>query len=78
MTTEPTGIRQAAAFTIREARIAAGLPQRVVAQRYGCTRAHLCKLESGSENITVATMERVAAALGCQFYFGFDFKGSNQ
>ena len=49
---------------IREARKAAGLSQRELAQRMGTSQASIGRLESGTVSPTLATLQRAATALG--------------
>lgn len=53
-----------ASVLIREAREAAGLTQAELAERLGTTQSAVARLESGRSAPTVATLDRVAAALG--------------
>lgn len=49
--------------TLRARRVAAGLSQREVARRARIQPAVLCRLERGSGNPTVATIEKVMKAI---------------
>ncbi len=48
---------------IRDAREAAGLSQRDLAQRIGTRQAAIARLEAGSVGATLTTLQRVASAL---------------
>jgi len=51
------------AKNVRHWRIAAGLTQTAVAKRSGMNRSYLSRLESGRQNPTLATLERLAKIL---------------
>jgi DNA-binding XRE family transcriptional regulator len=51
------------AKNVRHCRIAAGLTQTAVAKRSGMNRSYLSRLESGRQNPTLATLERLAKTL---------------
>jgi len=51
--------------TIRAARAAAGLTQQQAADRCGVGQVTWARWETGVRAPTVATLERIAAALGC-------------
>ena len=48
---------------VRQLRVAAGLTQTTLAKRSGMNRAYLSRLESGRQNPTLATLERLAKTL---------------
>jgi len=48
---------------VRQLRIAAGLTQTALAKRSGMNRGYLSRLESGRQNPTLATLERLAKTL---------------
>ncbi len=50
---------------LARARAAAGLSQAEVADRCGTTQSAIARLERGETNPTIATLARVAAAVGC-------------
>jgi DNA-binding XRE family transcriptional regulator len=58
---------------IRELREAAGLTQRVLAERLGVSQQVIARLENGdANNPTVATLERIAFATGHRLRFNFE------
>jgi len=58
----PPGL--AARVQLRAARQEAGLTQAELAKKVGVSQQHIAALESPDANITVATLEKVARALG--------------
>jgi antitoxin HicB len=56
-----------ARLQIRWAREDAKLSQGELAKRMGMTRQQLSRIESSESNLTLATLERIAAALGAQW-----------
>ena len=56
---------------IREAREAAGLSQRELADRMGMAQPNLVPLERGRKSPTVRTLEKMADALGCDLVISF-------
>lgn len=50
--------------SIVEARLAAGLSQKELAERCGMKASNLCRLENGNGNPSVATLAKVAHGLG--------------
>lgn len=48
------------------ARLRAKLTQRQVAERMGTTQSVVARIESGSQPPSLKTLERYAAAIGCQ------------
>ena len=58
----PPGL--AARFQLRAARHEAGLTQAELAKKVGVSQQHIAALESPDANITLATLEKVAQALG--------------
>jgi len=56
--------RLAAVLQIRWARADAGLSQAALAERAGVSQQQIAKIENPDGNPTVATLEKVAAALG--------------
>jgi len=59
----PERVRLGAA--IRERRVALGLSQEQLAEKVGCHRNYMGRIERGEQNITLDMMVRVAAAAGC-------------
>jgi len=51
---------------IRERRAALGLSQEQLAEKVGCHRNYMGRIERGVQNITLDMMVRVAGALGCR------------
>ena len=59
---------------IRHARTAAGMTQAALAAAAGCPQGHLSDLETGRACPTVATLEKIAAAVGCHLVVEFAAK----
>lgn len=57
--------------SIVEARIAAGLSQKELADRCGMKAANLCRLENGNGNPSVATLAKIAHGLGKKLQISF-------
>lgn len=57
--------------SIVEARLAAGLSQKELAQRCGMNASNLCRLENGNGNPSVATLLKVAHGLGKRLRISF-------
>lgn len=57
--------------SIVEARIAAGLSQKELANRCGMKAANLCRLENGNGNPSVATLSKIAHGLGKKLQISF-------
>lgn len=57
--------------SIVEARIAAGLSQKELADRCGMKAANLCRLENGNGNPSVATLSKIARGLGKKLQISF-------
>lgn len=58
-TTVKTGV------LLRQAREQAGITQRELAERLGCTQPAISQAETGGASLSVATLQRFADALGC-------------
>jgi transcriptional regulator with XRE-family HTH domain len=56
---------------VRELREARGLSQRALAERMGTTQSVVGRLEAGGSRPTIATLERVAHALGLRLEVHF-------
>jgi transcriptional regulator with XRE-family HTH domain len=50
---------------LRQAREQAGISQRELAERLGCTQPAISQAEAGGASLSVATLQRFADALGC-------------
>ena len=50
---------------LRQARERAGISQRELAELLGCTQPAVSQAEAGDASLSVATLQRFAAALGC-------------
>jgi transcriptional regulator with XRE-family HTH domain len=50
---------------LRQAREHAGLSQRQLAERLGCTQPAVSQAEAGGAALSIATLRRFADALGC-------------
>lgn len=57
--------------SIVEARIAAGLSQKELADRCGMKATNLCRLENGNGNPSVATLSKIAHGLGKKLQISF-------
>lgn len=57
--------------SIVEARIAAGLSQKELADRCGMKATNLCRLENGNGNPSVATLSKIAHGLGKKLQINF-------
>ena len=57
--------------SIVEARLAAGLSQKELAERCGMRASNLCRLENGNGNPSVATLAKVAYGLGKNLRISF-------
>lgn len=57
--------------SIVEARLAAGLSQKELAERCGMRASNLCRLENGNGNPSVATLAKVAHGLGKNLRISF-------
>jgi transcriptional regulator with XRE-family HTH domain len=51
---------------LRQARERAGITQRELAERLGCTQPAISQAETGGASLSVATLQRFADALGCE------------
>jgi transcriptional regulator with XRE-family HTH domain len=58
--------RQLVAWNLRRIRVAKGISQDDLALSAGIERSYAGHLERGSKNPTVATLEKLAAALSCE------------
>ena len=61
---EMAGRRHELARTLAARRVELGLSQTVVAARMGTSQSAVARLESGSADLRLSTLERYAAALG--------------
>jgi transcriptional regulator with XRE-family HTH domain len=50
---------------LRQARERAGLSQRELADRLGCSQPAISQAEAGGASLSIATLQRFADALGC-------------
>ncbi|MBO0953122.1 helix-turn-helix transcriptional regulator [Fibrella forsythiae] len=57
-------IKQQVANLIREARKAKGLTQEELGERLGVTKAAINSYETGKQNLTVVTLQKLSIALG--------------
>ena len=58
--------------TLKALRLDAGLTQAELAARLGTTQSAVARMEAGGKRTTLASAERVAAALGCEMAVAFD------
>ncbi len=69
-TDEPEALKNNARFAIgkqiRDAREAAGLSQRALAEKAGLGYSHIARIELGRYNVTIDTLAVIANALGCK------------
>ena len=56
--------RKAVGLAIAQARNAAGLSVRDLADRCGLDAGHLCRIENGRMNVTIDTVAKICEALG--------------
>ena len=56
--------RKLIGWNLRGLRVARGLSQERLALEAGIDRAYVGRVERGSENVTVAVLEKIAAVLG--------------
>jgi transcriptional regulator with XRE-family HTH domain len=75
LSTVPVRPGLAAALAIRWARQDAGLTQKELGQRAGISQQQVQKLENPDENPTLATLDKVARALGLTLGVGFEREG---
>lgn len=43
-----------------------GMPQRVVAERMGCSQQYISRILKGTENLSIETIFKIESALGLQ------------
>ena len=58
--------RRALAGALTDERVALGLSQTEVAARMGTSQSAVARLEAGAADVRASTLERYAAAIGCQ------------
>lgn len=63
---------------LREARVAAGLPQQEVAQVLGTSYQNVSKAELGRSNLTIDVMQRLAVAVRCSLVLHLNPDGAAQ
>jgi transcriptional regulator with XRE-family HTH domain len=61
----PTDATTKTGALLRRAREDAGITQRELAERLGCTQPAISQAEAGGASLSVATLQRFADALGC-------------
>jgi len=66
----PTDSTRKTGLLLRQAREQAGITQRELAERLGCTQAAVSQFEAGGASLHIGTMERIADALGCELQIG--------
>lgn len=57
---------------VAEARVAMGLTQEVLAERMGVTAHYVTLVERGTQNLTIATLAKLATALNVSVRWLFD------
>ena len=62
--TKPINIQNASSQAVLSARVKAGLSQKELSELTGIDQSDISKIERGVANPSVATLERIAAALG--------------
>ena len=60
-----TDVTRKTGLLLRKARERAGVSQRELAERLGCTQPAISQLEAGGASLSIRTLQRVADALGC-------------
>lgn len=55
---------------LRQAREQAGITQRELAERLGCTQPAISQAEAGGASLSISTLQRFADALGCDLQVG--------
>ena len=63
---KPVSATRAILAKLRSQRELKGLSLAEVAKRAGMARSNLCRLEQNGENVKLETLQRYAAALGCE------------
>ena len=71
--TEKISLHPEAAHAVAAARAMAGMTQKELAQRTGIDQSDISKIERGIANPSVATLERIAAALGGELSIAIQF-----
>jgi transcriptional regulator with XRE-family HTH domain len=61
----PTEATIQTGMLLRQARERAGISQRELAERLGCTQPAVSQAEAGGASLSIATLRRFADALGC-------------
>lgn len=61
---EAMGSRLVVARNVLELRVRAGIPQTELARRMGTSQARIAQIEAAQANVTVDTLDRIAAAFG--------------
>lgn len=57
--------------TMVNARLEAGMTQKQLSEKTGINQSNISRIERGSGNPSVATLERIAAALGKKVFISF-------
>lgn len=68
---EAQNVEREVMSSIVEARLAAGLSQKELAERCGMRASNLCRLENGNGNPSVATLAKIARGLGKSLRISF-------
>lgn len=61
---EAMGSRLIIARNVLELRVRSGIPQTELARRMGTSQARIAQIEAAQANVTVDTLDRIAAAFG--------------
>ncbi len=57
--------------TLIDARLAAGMTQKQLSEKTGINQSNISKIERGTGNPSIATLERIASALGKKVSISF-------
>jgi len=60
------------AYRILELRKSKGLSQKDLAEKVGTKQSNIARIESGKQNFSIGTLERIAKVLGCGLKISLD------
>jgi transcriptional regulator with XRE-family HTH domain len=66
----PTDATRTTGRLLRQAREEAGITQRELAERLGCTQPAISQAEAGGASLSVSTLQRILDALGYELELG--------